>query len=101
MHHLALRATHEPAQLDVRQALLATHVNVTPVLDRSYFRSIYFREPGGVILEVATDPPGFGADEPAHRLGTSLRLPSWLEGQRAAIAASLPPIGLPSGLRLP
>ena len=101
VHHLALRAATEPAQLNVRQALPATHVNVTPVLDRSYFRLIYFLEPGGVILEVATDPPGFGTDEPAHRLGTSLRLPPWLEGQRAAIAASLPPIGLPSGLRLP
>ena len=66
--------------------------SVTPVLDRQYFRSIYFREPGGVLFEIATDAPGFDHDEEAESLGTELKLPSWLEPRRTAIEEILPPI---------
>jgi glyoxalase family protein len=68
---------------------------VTPVLDRQYFRSIYFREPGGILFEIATDPPGFAVDEAADRLGTSLKLPPWLEPKRVDIERRLPPVRLP------
>ena len=69
--------------------------NVTPVLDRQYFRSIYFREPGGVLFEIATDPPGFSIDEPLEQLGTHLKLPPWLEPMRTQIESILPPLRLP------
>jgi hypothetical protein len=72
---------------------------VTPVLDRTYFRSIYFREPGGVLFEVATDGPGFTVDEEPADLGTSLRLPMRLEPMRDRISAILPPVTLPSRLQ--
>jgi glyoxalase family protein len=65
---------------------------VTPVIDRFYFRSIYFREPGGVLYELATDEPGFATDEPLDTLGESLALPPFLEGRRAAIEAGLTPL---------
>jgi glyoxalase family protein len=65
---------------------------VTPVLDRQYFHSIYFREPGGVLFEIATDPPGFTRDEPVESLGSSLKLPPWLEPERKRIEQALPPI---------
>jgi glyoxalase family protein len=65
---------------------------VTPVIDRFYFKSIYFREPGGVLFEIATDGPGFAADESADRLGENLALPPFLEPQRARIEAGLRPI---------
>jgi glyoxalase family protein len=64
-------------------------------MDRQYFRSIYFREPGGVLFEIATDPPGFIRDESLAELGTRLRLPAWLETQRAAVEAALPELALP------
>ena len=69
--------------------------NVTPVLDRNYFRSIYFREPGGVLFEIATDPPGFAADEDADHLGEQLKLPPWLEERRGEIEDLLTPIRVP------
>ena len=69
-------------------------MNVSPVLDRNYFRSIYFREPGGVLFEIATDPPGFTADESLEELGTELKLPEWLEPHRAKIEADLPAVEL-------
>ena len=65
-------------------------VPVTPVKNRQYFRSIYFHEPGGVLLEIATDAPGFATDEPLETLGTLLKLPPWLEPRRAAIEEKLP-----------
>jgi glyoxalase family protein len=68
---------------------------VTPVLDRQYFHSIYFHEPGGVLFEIATDPPGFTIDEPADALGTRLKLPPWLEPRRAQLERLLPPLRLP------
>jgi glyoxalase family protein len=72
--------------------LQARGLYVTPVMDRKYFRSIYFREPGGVLFEIATDPPGFTVDEPPERLGTGLMLPDWLEPQRGEIERALPPL---------
>jgi glyoxalase family protein len=67
-------------------------IEVTPVLDRCYFKSIYFRAPDGLLLEIATDTPGFLVDEPQDLLGSQLMLPSWLESERAAIAARLTPL---------
>ena len=70
-------------------------LNVSPVMDRNYFHSIYYREPGGVLFEIATDNPGFTADQTAEELGTKLMLPPWLESHRAQIER-VPPIKLPS-----
>jgi glyoxalase family protein len=95
VHHVAWRTPDADQQLEWRDDLMGKGLNVTPVLDRQYFRSIYFREPGGVLFEIATDPPGFTVDEPLLELGRRLRLPPWLEPQREAIEASLPPLKLP------
>ena len=88
------RSDDEAEQLAWREAVGALGLNVTPVLDRQYFRSIYFREPGGVLFEIATDPPGFAVDETPEALGTALKLPPWLEPQRAEIERRLPPVRL-------
>ena len=69
--------------------------NVTPVIDRTYFHSIYFREPGGVLFEIATEPPGFTLDEKLEELGTRLRVPAWMESARSQIEKILPPIQVP------
>lgn len=90
VHHIAFRARSEEEQLQWREKVLSFGLNVTPVLDRNYFRSVYFREPGGVLYEIATDPPGFTADEPLEHLGETLRLPAWLEPRRDIIEARLP-----------
>lgn len=95
VHHVAWRAPDEDAQLAWREEMVDAGLNVTPVLDRSYFRSIYFREPGGVLLEIATDPPGFTIDEPRVGLGRRLRLPPWLEPRREEIERGLPPLKVP------
>jgi glyoxalase family protein len=92
VHHVAFRAADEADQLAWREAIAESDLYVTPVLDRQYFRSIYFREPGGVLFEIATDPPGFTRDEPVESLGTGLKLPPWLEESRSRIEAVLPPI---------
>jgi glyoxalase family protein len=97
VHHVALRAQDEAQQLAWRRRLVARGLDVTPVLDRKYFQSIYFREPGGVLFEVATDPPGFTADEPAASFGTALQLPEWLEPRREEIEAALPPLRVAGG----
>jgi glyoxalase family protein len=97
VHHVAFRVPDEDAQLAVREEVAALGYNVTPVLDRNYFRSIYFREPGGVLFEIATDPPGFAADEDPDHLGDSLKLPPWLEKNREHIEAALPPLRMPVG----
>ena len=73
---------------------VAHGVQVTQIIDRQYFKSIYFREPGGVLFEIATDAPGFAVDEPLLELGRSLKLPPWLEPNREQIAAALPPLQL-------
>jgi glyoxalase family protein len=92
VHHVAFRAADEADQLAWREAVAESDLYVTPVLDRQYFRSIYFREPGGVLFEIATDPPGFTRDEPVESLGSGLKLPPWLEPSRSQIEAALPPI---------
>jgi glyoxalase family protein len=94
VHHVAWRVDDDPAQRDWRAHLAALRLNVTPVIDRQYFRSVYFREPGGVLFELATDPPGFTVDEPLAELGGALRLPPWLEPERRRIEAVLPPLHL-------
>jgi glyoxalase family protein len=90
IHHIAWRAADDEAQERWRLALLAAGLNVTPVQDRQYFHSIYFREPGGVLFEIATDNPGFLIDEPYETLGTELKLPPWLEPHRGQIEQTLP-----------
>jgi len=83
-------------QLEVRQRVAADGAQPTPVIDRFWFKSVYFREPGGVLFELATDGPGFGVDEDVSSLGESLVLPPWLEPNRAAIEAHLPKLTAPS-----
>jgi catechol 2,3-dioxygenase-like lactoylglutathione lyase family enzyme len=95
VHHVAFRAPDDASQLEARNELVAKGFNVTAQIDRDYFHSIYFREPGGVLFEVATDPPGFTVDEPLDRLGRALKLPQWLEPRRFEIEALLPNIRLP------
>lgn len=90
VHHIALRAKDDNEQAALRGLLVAAGMDPTPMLDRTYFHSIYLREPGGVIVEVATDPPGFAVDEPADALGGKLVLPAWLEPRRAVIETILP-----------
>ncbi|MGY6657811.1 ring-cleaving dioxygenase [Amycolatopsis sp. TRM77291] len=96
VHHVAWRAPDEDTQAAWRDELIDDGVNVTSILDRQYFRSIYFREPGGTLLEVATDEPGFAIDEPLLELGRALKLPPWLEPKREDIEAMLPKLDLPS-----
>lgn len=90
VHHVAFAIDDPDQQLSLRTELLRRGIPVTPVMDRQYFKSIYFREPGGVLFEVATIPPGFTADESLAELGTGLKLPPWEEANRASIEAVLP-----------
>lgn len=94
-HHIAFRALNNEEQIIARTSLVKRGLNVTPPIDRRYFHSIYFREPGGVLFEIATDPPGFDVDEPLTALGTTLQLPEWLEPRRFEIEALLPNIRVP------
>jgi glyoxalase family protein len=95
VHHIAWRAADDNAQMALRNDLVARKVNVTPVLNRQYFKSIYFREPGHVLFEIATDPPGMLIDESRESLGTALKLPPWLESERTALTGNLVPLRLP------
>ncbi|NDJ78450.1 MAG: ring-cleaving dioxygenase [Chloroflexi bacterium] len=95
VHHVAWRVPDAAAQLAWHDRLVDTGLNVSPVLDRQYFRSIYFREPGGVLFELATDPPGFTWDEPVPRLGEDLMLPPWLENLRPQLVRQLPLLHMP------
>ncbi len=92
VHHVAFAAADSAAQLAVRNEVVAHGMQVTPVLDRQYFQSIYFREPNGVLFEVATLPPGFTVDEPLDSLGRALKLPPTEEARRAQIEAILPSV---------
>jgi len=92
VHHVAWRATDDAHELAWREALVAAGRSVTPVIDRKYFHSIYFREPGGVLFEIATDQPGFTVDEAPEALGTGLQLPPQYEGRRDRLAFDLPPL---------
>jgi glyoxalase family protein len=93
VHHIAFRAANDGAQLEWRE-VIGKHIGTTPVLDRDYFHSIYFREPGGVLFELATDNPGFAIDEPIESLGEALRVPKWLEPRRAELELRLAPLTL-------
>ena len=94
VHHIAFRAADDDEQLKVREQLAARGLNVTPVIDRQYFHSIYFREPNGILFEIATDGPGFLIDEPADALGETLKLPPIYESKRNEIERVLPTIHL-------
>ncbi|HWM48284.1 MAG TPA: ring-cleaving dioxygenase [Xanthobacteraceae bacterium] len=93
VHHIAFRAPDDAAQFAMQDKLAANHgIRTTEQKDRNYFRSLYFREPGGVLFEIATDIPGFAVDEPAASLGQSLKLPRFLEAHRGEIEAVLPKV---------
>jgi glyoxalase family protein len=92
MHHVAWRVPDDATQLVVRNKVALAHRRPTDVIDRFWFRSVYFMEPGGVLFEVATDGPGFTVDEDLSTLGERLVLPPWLESQRDAIERELPPL---------
>jgi glyoxalase family protein len=92
IHHVALRAADDATQAGLHRRLAAASIMASPVRDRQYFRSIYFREPSGVLGEIATDAPGFAIDETVEQLGKALRLPPQFEPHRALITESLPPL---------
>lgn len=92
VHHVAFATANDQTQKIARENLLKYGLNVTPMLDRQYFHSIYFKEPGGVLFEIATVPPGFAIDESPAHLGESLKLPPWQERNRSFIESSLPPL---------
>ena len=93
VHHIAFRAADDAAQAAMAKKLVADHrMHPTEQKDRNYFRSIYFREPNGILFEIATDQPGFAVDEPASELGHALKLPRFLEPRRAELEAKLPPL---------
>lgn len=94
IHHLAWRVDDEAHELEVRARVELVGMRPTPVIDRFWFKSVYFKEPGGVLFELATDGPGFAVDEDPAHLGESLVLPPWLEPQRASIEAALPAIAV-------
>ncbi len=98
VHHVAWRTPTDEEQEDWRSELAEAGLNVTPIIDRKYFRSIYYREPGGVLFEIVTEPAGFTVDQPLGEMGTRLMLPSWLESERGEIEASLSPINLPKSV---
>ncbi len=99
VHHVAFRSEDDAAQLELRQVLAKGGLAPTPQVDRQYFRSVYFREPGGALFEVATDPPGFTVDEPIDELGGVLKLPPQYEGMRGRLEAVLPPLHLPTSVQ--
>jgi glyoxalase family protein len=94
IHHIAFRVPSDESQLEYQASLRAAGYAVTPVRDRSYFHSIYYHEPGGVLFEIATETPGFAVDEPLNSLGEALKLPQWFEPNRSAIEEGLPAFSL-------
>lgn len=90
IHHVAFRVPDDATEVAARNILLKDGLHVSPVIDRAYFKSIYYREPAGVLFEIATDGPGFAIDEPLDQLATKLGLPPHLEPHRAEIEAALP-----------
>lgn len=91
-HHVAFRVANEEVQMAYREKILSKGLRITPKIDRDYFYSLYFREPGGVLFEIATDNPGFTVDEPLAELGSHLKLPKQYEAMRADIEKELPPL---------
>src|SRR5689334_11474839 len=98
VHHVAWRTQDADTQKSWRELLLRAGRNVTPVIDRWYFKSIYYREPGGVLFEIATDSPGFTIDEKPDALGSGLSLPPWFQVRRDALDETLTPIVVPTNL---
>lgn len=96
VHHVAFSTDTDESQLEIREQLLSAGYQPTEVLDRQYFHSIYYREPGGILFEIATNPPGFAVDEAPDALGTALKLPERYEPRRAKIEAELPALRLRS-----
>ncbi|AMQ55921.1 ring-cleaving dioxygenase [Algoriphagus sanaruensis] len=94
VHHIAFRTANTLTQLGIQEILMQNGYQVTEVRDRNYFKSIYFREPGGVLFEIATDEPGFAIDEDEAHLGELLKLPEWAEPSRKRIEAALTPVTL-------
>ncbi|TVP52108.1 MAG: ring-cleaving dioxygenase [Mongoliibacter sp.] len=94
VHHIAFRTANESTQLEIQKILINNGFHVTEVKDRNYFKSIYFREPGGVLFEIATDEPGFAIDEDEAHLGEALKLPDWAEAQRDKIESRLAKVTL-------
>jgi glyoxalase family protein len=92
VHHIAFRTPDDTSQAKARKILVGLDLQVSPIMDRNYFHSIYYREPEGVLFEIATDNPGFTVDEPLATLGHALKLPAQYEPQRAEIEAHLPKI---------
>ncbi|MES2485710.1 MAG: VOC family protein, partial [Bacteroidota bacterium] len=92
VHHVAFRVPNDEVLMEFREKVTAAGLNITPQIDRNYFHSLYFREPGGVLFEIATDNPGFTVDEPLETLGTALKLPIQYENRREDIEAHLVPI---------
>ena len=99
VHHLAWRVDDDRHQLAVREQVLVGGASPTPVIDRFWFKSVYFKEPGGVLFELATDGPGFSVDEDPAHLGEALVLPPFLEGHRSEIEKVLPKLSLPLPVR--
>ncbi len=95
IHHVAWRTPDDARQGEWLREISGLGLGVSPVMDRDYFHSIYFREPGGILFEIATDSPGFATDESPETLGTHLKLPTQYEADRARIEAGLPPITVP------
>jgi glyoxalase family protein len=96
VHHVAWRAKDAAHQAEWREMLVKAGRNVTPVIERYYFKSIYYREPGGILFEIATDGPGFNVDEPIESLGSTLSLPPWFKVRRDELDKTLPPIVVPT-----
>jgi len=92
VHHVAWRTPTDESQLEMRKKIIRTRLNATPVIDRLYFHSVYFREPDGVLFEIATDLPGFLIDQKLEDLGQKLVLPKWLEPRREYLEKALPSI---------
>ncbi|HSF49999.1 MAG TPA: VOC family protein [Nitrososphaeraceae archaeon] len=95
VHHIAFRTSSDESQISIRKNIIKIGLNPTPVIDRTYFHSVYFREPGGVLFEIATDPPGFTVDQKVQDLGKMLMLPQWLEPMRGRLERVLTKIELP------
>ena len=95
VHHVAWRTPTDEQQMMLRKNIVKAGLNATPVIDRVYFHSVYFHEPGGVLFEIATNPPGFTVDEKVEELGTHLTLPKWLEPMRKDLERVLPAVHLP------
>ena len=91
-HHVAFRVKDDNVLMEYREKILSAGLDITPKINRDYFFSLYFREPGGVLFEIATDNPGFNVDEPLSSLGSALKLPKQYESHRLQIEKALPKI---------